>query len=82
MLYWLLLLLRALVSTGGTVTDDQFMELAQLSRESVHMEFKKVENIGMVEVWDKPTNGRSLRVVKLKSEFEWYLSENFTKFFN
>ena len=75
-------LLRLLIENNGKLNTDEFIVLAQVSRATARKEMEKLHRIGLVEITEENSTTKPIMVVKLKDEFNWFLSTEFRSHWN
>lgn len=75
-------LFRLLIENNGSLNTDQFMEKAKVSRATARKEMQKLTIMKLVDITQEEGTTKPFMAVKLKKEFNWFLSTEFKKYWN
>lgn len=75
-------LFRLLIENKGRINTDQFIELAQVSRATARKEMEKLSVLGLVESFEEESVTKPILAIKLKDEFNWFVSNEFLSYWN
>lgn len=72
-------LFKKLLECNGKQNTEQFMESSKVSRSTALKEMKSLSILGLVDLYDEEYNTKYVRTIKLKKEYDWFLSLEFQK---
>lgn len=75
-------LFRLLIESNGSLNTNGFMRAAGVSRATARKEMQKLVKIGLADEFEEQTETKPVLAIRLKSEFDWFLSEEFLGYWN
>ena len=75
-------LFRLLIENGGKLNTSQFMESARVSRATALKEMESLCHLGLVEKTEEDSSTKPIKVIKLKEQFNWFLTPEFMRYWN
>jgi len=75
-------LFRLVIENDGLLNTDQFMEKAKVSRATARKEMQKLTIMELVDKTEEEGATKPFMAVKLKKEFNWFLSSEFKKYWD
>jgi hypothetical protein len=70
-------LLRLLIEHDGKLNTDEYMEASGVSRATARKEMERLVKIGLAQRTEVEGETKPIMAVKLKPEFDWFLSDEF-----
>lgn len=75
-------LFKLLLENNGKLSSSKFMEVAHVSRPTALKEMQLLNVIGLVDKDDEDAETKPVTIIRLKSEYRWFLSDEFRHYWS